>query len=105
MSTSRKGRRTLKDYTAYGRKTTLIGNNIRISLKKVITSLGRLGLGGPRHRTLLRRCRKVHHLHFLLPTCRVLTSIQVPPLFLCLPLKYSRPTLLPSVSYHRLGGK
>ena len=50
-------------------------------------------------------CKKVHHLYLLLLTWRKLTSIQVPSLLLLLPLKYSRPTLLPSIHHHKLGGK
>ena len=105
MGTSKRGRRTLNNYITNGRKTALIGNNVRASLRRIITSLGRLGLGRLRQQALLHKHRKVHHLHLLLPTSGVLTSIQVPSFFLCLPLKYSRPTLLPNIRHHRFGGK
>ena len=105
MGTSKRRRRILKDYVTNGRKTTLIGNNVGTSLRRIIASLGRLGLSGMRYQAFLCRRRKVHHLHLLLQTRGVLTSIQAPPLLLCLPLKYSRSTLLHSICHHRLGGK
>ena len=49
MSTSRRRRRALKDYITHGRKAALIGNNVGTSLERVITSLGRLRLGGLSH--------------------------------------------------------
>ena len=103
-STSRRRRKALKDYVDNGRKATPIWNNVKTSLRGIIPSLGRLRLGGLRHRALLRRHRKVFHLHLLLPTRRILTSIQIPPLLLLLPLKYGRPTLLPNVCHHKLVG-
>ena len=72
-------RRALKDYVANGRNATLIGNDVRTGLRRIIFSFGIFRLSGLRHQTLLLRCRKVHHLHLLLPTCRILTSIQIPP--------------------------
>lgn len=90
-------RRTLKNYFTNRRKATLIGNYIKTSLRRIITSLGRLGLDGLRHQALLCRCWKVHHLHLFVQIRGVLTSIQVPPFLMCLPLKYSIPTLPPSI--------
>ena len=68
-------RKTLEDYVTNERKATLIGNDVRTSLKRIIPFLGRLGLNGLRHRTFLRKSRKVHHLQLLLTTRRILTSI------------------------------
>ena len=80
-STSRRGgaRRTLKDYITYTRKATLIRKNIGTSLERVITSLGRLKLGRPRHKAFLRKYRKVHNLHLLLLTRGVLTRYKYHP--------------------------
>ena len=47
-----------------------IGNNVKTSLRRIIPSLIRFGLSSPRHRALLCRHRKVHHLHPLLLTRR-----------------------------------
>ena len=96
-STSKKRWRAFKNYVSNKGKTSLIRNKIRTSLKRVITSLGRLGLVGLRHRAL--------HLHLLLPTRKKLTSIQVPFLLHLLPLKCSRLALLPSIRHHGLSGK
>ena len=49
MGISRRRRRTFKNYVTNGRKATLIGNDVRTSFKRIIPSLGRLGLRGPRH--------------------------------------------------------
>ena len=103
--TSKRRRRALKNYIADGREASLIWDKIRASLRRVITSLSKLRLSGPRHQALLHRRKKVHHLHPLFPTQRELTNIQVSPPFFLLPLKYNRPTLLPSIRQHELGAE
>jgi len=55
--------------------------------------------------TFLHEHKDVCNLHFLLPARGIVTSIAEPPSLLLNPLKYSRPTLLPSICHHRLGGK
>ena len=55
-------RRALKNYAIDRGKAFLIWDKVRASLERVITSLGRL-IGALRHRALLHRRRKVHHLH------------------------------------------
>ena len=47
--TSRREKKTLKNYITDERKTTLAGNDVRASLRRIIPFLGRLRLGGPRH--------------------------------------------------------
>mgnify|MGYP007088661532 CR=1 FL=1 len=105
MGTSRRRGKALKDYIADRGKASLIWDDIRTSLRRIITFFGGLRLGGPRHRALLCRRRKVHHLHFLLPTRRKFTSIPIPPLLILLPIEYGRHTLLSSICHHGLSGK
>ena len=64
--------------------------------------LGRLTLGRPRCRAFLHRHGDVCHLHSFLPTYGIVTGMPEPPLLLLNPLKYSKPTLIPSVCQHRL---
>ena len=56
-------RKTLEDYVTNKRKATLIGNDVRTSLRRISPSLGRLRLSRPRYRTILHRSKKVHHLY------------------------------------------
>ena len=105
ISTSKRRGRAFKDYIADKGKASLIRDDIRTSIWRVITFLGRLRLGSSRDRAILCRRKKVHHLHLLFPTQRKLTSVPIPPLLLLFPLEYGRPTLLPNIRHHGLGGE
>ena len=105
MGEGRRKRRALKNYVANRGKATLIRNDVKTSLRRIIPSLGKFGLSGPRHQALLRRCRKVQHPHLLFPTRKILTSIQIPPFLLLFPLKYCELALFPSICHHELGRK
>lgn len=85
----------LKDNVSNRRKASLV--------RDICILLGGLGLSGPRSHALLCRRWKVYYFHLLLPTLRELSCILEPPLLLFLPLKYGKPTLLPSIGNHGLG--
>ena len=103
-SASRRRRRAHKDYVANERKATPIRNNVRTCHRRIIPSLGRFGLSSPRHSPFLR-AQEGSPPSPSSPNPQILTSIQIPPLLLLLPLRYGEPALFPSICHQGLCGE